>query len=55
MLRKTTAAYNTKPNKGRKSEKVKRRERDQFKFIYLGFERWQVPHSGKEEEGEIHR
>ena len=37
------------PKNGRKKGQVKRRERDQIKFIALRFERWQVVNSGKQE------
>ena len=32
----------TKPQQRRKEESEKLRERDQIKFIYVRFERWQV-------------
>ena len=34
--------YNASTKEERRKQKTKRRERDQIKFIDLGFERWQV-------------
>ena len=34
--------YNVSTKEERRRRKAKRRERDQIKFIDLGFERWQV-------------
>ena len=40
------------PQQRKKEESERLRgERDQIKFIDLGFERWQVVSSGKQEEG----
>ena len=43
----------TKPQHRKKEERSEslRGERDQIKFIDLGFERWQVVGLGKQEEG----
>ena len=35
-------AYKSPKKEERRKHKAKRRERDQIKFIDLGFERWQV-------------
>ena len=34
--------YNDSTKEERRNQKAKRRERDQIRFIDLGFERWQV-------------
>ena len=41
MLRKATVVY-TKPQRKKEESERLRGQRDQIKFIYLRFERWQV-------------
>ena len=43
--------YKAPTKEGRRMRKAQRRERDQIKFIDLGFERWQVVRFRKQEGG----